>query len=208
MVAQTNAAYMTEKNLGYSGDDSKNLTFVLWSLSAIQGDSDAERSLGDFHYYKPNATEYDYAVAANHYRMSGEKHNAHALFNLGFIYQFGLGVNQDLHLAKRYYDLALTESKDAYWPCSLGLFALKIQTWILEQEAVATEFSTQASKSDTSDSKSQEQKTEDLSHFFDIQPLLDLIQGYYGIEIQAEDLVLACLIGLLVIILFIRYHPR
>lgn len=38
------------------------------------------------------------------YHEAGRHSSAQALFNQGFMHQFGAGLDRDLHLAKRYYD--------------------------------------------------------------------------------------------------------
>ena len=46
------------------------------------------------------------------------------MFNMGYMYQIGLGVPQDFHLAKRYYDMAAETSSKAYVPATLSLWVL------------------------------------------------------------------------------------
>ena len=46
------------------------------------------------------------------------------MFNMGFMYQMGLGVPQDFHLAKRYYDMAAESSSKAYLPAALALLGM------------------------------------------------------------------------------------
>merc|ERR1739838_758715 len=48
-------------------------------------------------------------------------HNAQAIFNLGYMHERGLGMKQDIHLAKRMYDLAAETSVDAQIPVALAL---------------------------------------------------------------------------------------
>ncbi|KAK7909751.1 hypothetical protein WMY93_014435 [Mugilogobius chulae] len=48
------------------------------------------------------------------------------MFNLGYMHEKGLGIKQDIHLAKRFYDMAAEASPDAQVPvflalCKLGL---------------------------------------------------------------------------------------
>jgi SEL1 protein len=51
-----------------------------------------------------------------------------AYWNLGYMYENGLGVPRDWHLAKRHYDLALHVSPDdAYLPWVLSLIKLYIR---------------------------------------------------------------------------------
>jgi SEL1 protein len=39
--------------------------------------------------------------------QASEMRNPQAYFNLGFMHQFGLGLPQDFHLAKRFYDMTM-----------------------------------------------------------------------------------------------------
>lgn len=60
------------------------------------------------------------------YRRAKEEKppSAQACFNLGFMHERGLGLPADLHLAKRYYDEALSANPRAVLPISLALAAL------------------------------------------------------------------------------------
>ena len=50
--------------------------------------------IGDYLYYG-YGTEVDYESAAVHYRMASEQqHNAQAMFNLGYMHEYGLGMKQ------------------------------------------------------------------------------------------------------------------
>lgn len=70
------------------------------------------------------------AIAAQYYRKAAEDHkSARANFNLGFMYEWGLGLNQDFPLAKRHYDLAGEEADIA---ASLALFAMGIHEKVLK----------------------------------------------------------------------------
>lgn len=61
------------------------------------------------------------------YRLASEQqHNAQAMFNLGYMHEQGLGMQRDVHLAKRCYDLAAETSPDAKVPVALALFKLMI----------------------------------------------------------------------------------
>jgi len=50
------------------------------------------------------------------------------MWNLGWMYENGMGVNKDYHLAKRYYDMALDTNSEAYLPVLLSLVKLHIQS--------------------------------------------------------------------------------
>ena len=70
------------------------------------------------------------AIAAEYYRKAAEDHkSARANFNLGFMYEWGLGLNQDFPLAKRHYDLAGEEANIA---ASLARFAMNTHEKVLK----------------------------------------------------------------------------
>lgn len=67
---------------------------MYWSRAAAQGYSAAQVKLGDYHYYGLG-TPVDYELAASHYRhASDHQHNAQAMFNLGYMHEQGLGMQQ------------------------------------------------------------------------------------------------------------------
>ena len=50
----------------------------------------------------------DYKTAMVHYTSAAETHKTSiAMYNLGYMHEYGLGVSKDFHLAKRWYDMAL-----------------------------------------------------------------------------------------------------
>ena len=55
------------------------------------------------------------------------------MFNLGTMHEHGLGLPKDLHLAKRYYDMALSTDPKAYVPVKLALYKLQLHAWLLEK---------------------------------------------------------------------------
>lgn len=67
---------------------------MYWRRAAAQGYSAAQVKLGDYHYYGLG-TPIDYEMAATHYRLASEQqHNAQAMFNLGYMHEQGLGMQQ------------------------------------------------------------------------------------------------------------------
>ncbi|KAI8899975.1 hypothetical protein BC833DRAFT_656626 [Globomyces pollinis-pini] len=76
----------------------------------------------------------DYPAAVAHYSAAAEGEHAHssiAMFNLGYMYEYGLGVEKDYHLAKRWYDLAMTTNPGSYLPVQIANFILHFK-WILK----------------------------------------------------------------------------
>jgi len=87
--------------------------------------------LGDYYYYGLG-TDIDFEAAAFHYRIASEQqNNAQAMFNLGYMHELGHGMPQDIHLAKRFYDMAADTSADANVPVALALAKLTI-TYIIK----------------------------------------------------------------------------
>ncbi|CAK4086838.1 unnamed protein product [Aphanomyces euteiches] len=124
-VAQHNAAWMLEEQLGMPpavahGDG----TIRMYKAAAAQGNVEANLKLGDFFYYGyGTATVANHAKAMAHYVAASTK-NGQASFNLGFMYEHGVGTNQDFMLAKRYYDLSLEINPEGYVPVTMALYKL------------------------------------------------------------------------------------
>lgn len=57
---------------------------------------------------------------------SEQQHNAQAMFNLAYMHEQGLGMKKDIHLAKRFYDLAADTNADAKIPVALALIKLQL----------------------------------------------------------------------------------
>nr|XP_023012309.1 protein sel-1 homolog 1 isoform X1 [Leptinotarsa decemlineata] len=127
-VAQSNAAFLLDRGEVpmFSTHESMVRALLYWGRAASQGYSPAQVKLGDYYYYGLG-TPVDYETAATHYRTaSDQQHNAQALFNLGYMHEQGLGMERDMHLAKRCYDRAAETSSDAKVPVSLALLKLNI----------------------------------------------------------------------------------
>ncbi|KAM4012914.1 protein sel-1 homolog 1 [Anomaloglossus baeobatrachus] len=127
-VAQSNAAFiLDQKEANLFGENETYPRALLhWNRAAAQGYTVARLKLGDYHFYG-YGTDIDYETAFIHYRLASEQqHSAQAMFNLGYMHEKGLGIKQDIHLAKRFYDMAAEASPDAQVPvflalCKLGL---------------------------------------------------------------------------------------
>uniref|UniRef100_A0A914CZK7 Uncharacterized protein n=1 Tax=Acrobeloides nanus TaxID=290746 RepID=A0A914CZK7_9BILA len=128
-VAQTNFAYLVDRDdssLFDTKEETEKRALLNWQRAANQDYPYARVKLGDYNYYG-QGTQVDYTAAANHYKIAAERHqNAQAMFNLGYMHEKGLGVNKDLHLAKRFYDLAAETSTDAFVPVALALLKLRM----------------------------------------------------------------------------------
>lgn len=67
------------------------------------------------------------------YLRASQLRSAQAMFNLGDMHERGVGLPKDLHLAKRYYDMALSTDPKAFVPVRLALLKLCLHTWVLEK---------------------------------------------------------------------------
>lgn len=140
--AQTNIAYMLDSvqsqtpltSWFYAGRDrngllnNPGLALVYWTRSSIQSNVDSLVKMGDY-YFHGIGTEADIAKAVQCYTGASDySQSAQALFNLGWMHENGIGLNQDFHLAKRFYDLALEVNEEAYLPVTLGLLKLRLRS--------------------------------------------------------------------------------
>ena len=64
------------------------------SSSSLVGYSHARVKLGDYYYYG-QGTEVNYEAAAGQYRIASDKQSsAQAMFNLGYMYEYGIGLKK------------------------------------------------------------------------------------------------------------------
>lgn len=127
--AQANAAYLFHRH-PLVRDMDKALRY--YQLSAEQGNAHSHLMLGDYHYAANNLN-----LSHTAYRRASDLHHYEAMFNLGYMYQFGEGTPKDAHLAKRYYDLALATNPAAFYAVMLALLYLHVTTFSVPQLVVA-----------------------------------------------------------------------
>ncbi|KAG8803808.1 ERAD-associated protein [Serendipita sp. 399] len=143
-VAQNNLAYVLEEvaknhRRGISSESALTEDYnrtardalMYWTRSAAQGDLDAMVKLGDLHYHgigvdEPPALRQE--KAAGYYHAAIDSFSTIAMWNVGWMYENGIGAQQDFHLAKRYYDMALETNHHAYFPIVLSLIKLHLRS--------------------------------------------------------------------------------
>ncbi|CAA7398196.1 unnamed protein product [Spirodela intermedia] len=135
-VGQSNAAWILEKygehsmcigESGFCTDEERHLRAnSLWWQASEEGNEHAALLIGDAYYYG-RGTEKDYERAAEAYRHAQHQINPQAMFNLGYMYEHGLGLPFDPHLAKRYYDQAAEVDPAAKLPVAFALASLWIR---------------------------------------------------------------------------------
>lgn len=108
----------------------RELALIYYTRSAKQANIDSLVKMGDY-YLAGVGTDLDYEKAAACYQAASEfQQSAQALWDLGWMHENGVGVEQDFHLAKRFYDLALdTNPNEAYLPVVLSLAKLRVRGW-------------------------------------------------------------------------------
>ena len=105
------------------------LALIYWTRSAAQANIDSLVKMGDY-YLLGYGTPVDIEKASSCYHTAAEgHHSSQAFWNLGWMYENGISVEQDFHMAKRYYDLALETSEEAFLPTKLSLMRLKIRSF-------------------------------------------------------------------------------
>ena len=123
------------------------LALTQWTRAAAQRNIDALVKVGDYYYYglgvSDEPEQFRLEKAARYYQSASDTQmSALAMWNLGWMYENGVGVPQviiftslfrpcssnfccqDFHLAKRHYDLALETNSEAYLPVVLSLAKL------------------------------------------------------------------------------------
>jgi len=105
------------------------LALVYWTRSAKQSNIDSMVRMGDY-YLEGLGTTPDAEKAAACYQAAAETmQSAQAMWNLGWMHENGIGVEQDFHLAKRMYDQALETNLEAYLPVTLALLKLRARSY-------------------------------------------------------------------------------
>lgn len=106
------------------------LALVYWTRSAKQFNLDSLIKMGDYYLdglgvdaRSPENAAACYSAAAQTMR------NAQGMWNLGWMHENGIGMQQDFHLAKRFYDQALETTATAYLPVKLALIKLRMRSW-------------------------------------------------------------------------------
>lgn len=103
------------------------LALIYWTRSSKQANIDSLLKMGDY-YLSGVGSMLDADKASTCYRNAAEAHHsAHGYWNLGWMHENGVAVDQDFHMAKRYYDLALDLSPEAYLPVKLSLLKLRVR---------------------------------------------------------------------------------
>lgn len=142
-IAQNNLAYALDQDKSIlrltrfspmtASNDTARLALTQWTRAAAQRNVDALVKVGDYYYHGLGVPESSESVrfekAARYYQSAADTQmSALAMWNLGWMYENGVGVPRDFHLAKRHYDLALETNSEAYIPIILSLGKLYLRS--------------------------------------------------------------------------------
>ncbi|RDA93545.1 hypothetical protein CP533_3993 [Ophiocordyceps camponoti-saundersi (nom. inval.)] len=137
--AQTNVAFMLDtlrsrmavlRKAPEEGSllNNPGLALIYWTRSSRQANVDSLVKMGDYYFYGIG-TARDVLKAVQCYTGASDySQSAQALFNLGWMHENGIGLTQDFHLAKRFYDHALEVNEEAYLPVTLSLLKLRARS--------------------------------------------------------------------------------
>lgn len=110
---------------------SANTALRFWTRSARQANLDSLVKMGDYYLTGIGLRSAQPEHAAACYQAAADtQQSAQAMWNLGWMHENGIGgMEQDFHLAKRYYDQALTTNNEAYFPVKISLWKLRWRSW-------------------------------------------------------------------------------
>ncbi|KAJ2916794.1 hypothetical protein MD484_g3661, partial [Candolleomyces efflorescens] len=144
-VAQNNLGYILDQDKSIlrltrfspmtPSNDTASLALTQWIRAAGQRNIDALVKVGDYYYHGLGVSAEETEAsrlekAARYYRSAADTQmSALAMWNLGWMYENGIGVPQDFHLAKRYYDLALETNSESSLPVILSLGKLYLKSF-------------------------------------------------------------------------------
>lgn len=112
-----------------AGPHAAAVATTLFKRSAEQGNVMSLLQLGDCYYYG-SGVEQDWVRASAIYYEAYKERSSEAMFNLGFMHEFGAGVPKDMDLALRFYHMAKHTNADAAFPVYLATTWLRAhKTW-------------------------------------------------------------------------------
>ncbi|GAA5849904.1 hypothetical protein JCM8547_000949 [Rhodosporidiobolus lusitaniae] len=110
-----------------SSNQLDRLALTYWTRSAAQDNVDALVKMGDYYYAgigTDNGLPQMEKAAGCYQSAATSRFSAMAMWSLGWMHETGKGVPQDFRRAKRYFNMALETSHDAYLPSTLSLISL------------------------------------------------------------------------------------
>lgn len=129
--AQISAAYLMYQIPSKFDDppqttiERKNMAISYYTRAFKQGNTDAAVVAGDIYFHMSNFTK-----ALSLYQSAALKFSSQALWNIGYMYEHGLGVEKDYSVAKKYYDQILENNQKLYFAVKMSIMKLQVKSWI------------------------------------------------------------------------------
>ncbi|SCU81402.1 LAME_0B06920g1_1 [Lachancea meyersii CBS 8951] len=139
-TAQTNVAFILYQpsyvvdEPPFTSDERKLLAAQYYSLDSMGYNRDSAVVAGNVFFEMG-----DYEQAAGLYQFCSG--SALGKWHLGYMHEYGLGVEQDFELAKRHYESALELNPALFLGVKLSLFKLELKSWFLWLTSSAERFS-------------------------------------------------------------------
>ncbi|PVV05146.1 hypothetical protein BB560_000342 [Smittium megazygosporum] len=111
-------------------NDYMNLTSAYWIRAANSGFSEARIKQGDRYFYGKGVREDKSKALASYLLAAENSKNFMAMWNVGYMYENGIGTKRDFHLAKRWYDLSSTNFKSGLLASTLSIAKLAIHYYV------------------------------------------------------------------------------
>jgi SEL1 protein len=144
-AAQANVAYILDKSrprmfstvlprlipfLAQKASDllDTSIALLYWTRSGKQSNIDSLVKMGDYYLFGLGVEPNSEKAAACYTAAAESLVSAQAMWNLGWMHENGIGIEQDFHLAKRFYDQALETNREAYLPVKLALLKLRARS--------------------------------------------------------------------------------
>ena len=133
-VSKKSSDLVSSRKHGFDTDEPTCSTGSDEGTCSAGGARSRSRNDSDVHRRRQQQLDDDLATAAHYYQLAADRTGtARAHFNLGFMYEWGLGLKQDFPLAKRQYDLAMTtRDHEADLPVLLALSALNLHEYFVK----------------------------------------------------------------------------
>lgn len=135
-VAQSNIAFILES---HTTQLDQSLLLNMYKCAARQGSISARLKLGDAYYYGHWGAEINYHNAAAEYQIASAT-SGQALYNLGYMHEYGLGVPKSSVQAKMYYKMGQQADRHGSIPLELALLRLKVHSWVELAHRTCTDY--------------------------------------------------------------------
>jgi len=132
-VAQSNCAWLYYKGTGLDPPANETLRMQavrrMLERGAQQGGADAMLRLADMDWYGQGRPR-NVSSAVERYRVASARRSQQAAYAMGYLHQFGIGVERNLTLARRMYLKSGTKDHFTRFPSHLALAVLRAQEFV------------------------------------------------------------------------------